>query len=204
MVLRAIIIYIAALVMVRIGQKRFLGRNTAFDLILGIILGSVVSRAINGSGEFFPTIASGFALVFLHWFFAALAFRYDRFGNLVKGRPRTLIEEGNIVWDAMRKSNISRTDLNTALRLELNQDDLDGGPAGASGAQRRYQLCHRRIVPPRDRGRGRPGHADYSHPPGVMARALTCPSRERACIWSSWPMRAPLTWPISKPPNTLM
>jgi uncharacterized membrane protein YcaP (DUF421 family) len=126
MVLRAIIIYIAALVMVRIGQKRFLGRNTAFDLILGIILGSVVSRAINGSGEFFPTIASGFALVFLHWFFAALAFRYDRFGNLVKGRPRTLIEEGSIVWDAMRKSNISRTDLNTALRLELNQDDLDG------------------------------------------------------------------------------
>ena len=125
MVLRAIIIYISALVMVRIGEKRFLGKNTAFDLILGIILGSVVSRAINGSAEFFPTIASGFALVLLHWLFAALAFRSDRFGNLIKGRPRTLIEEGSIVPDAMRKSNISRTDLDTALRLQLNQNDLD-------------------------------------------------------------------------------
>jgi uncharacterized membrane protein YcaP (DUF421 family) len=111
MALRAIIVYVAALLMVRLGEKRFSGKNTAFDVILGIILGSVVSRAITGSSPFFPTLATGFVLVGLHWLFAMIAFRSDRFGTLIKGSPRMLVKDGEMLWDAMRKSNISRNDL---------------------------------------------------------------------------------------------
>lgn len=41
--LRAIIIFLAALLMLKIGNKRFLGRTTAFDFLLGIIIGSVLN-----------------------------------------------------------------------------------------------------------------------------------------------------------------
>ena len=41
MALRALVIFVVGLVMVRLGDKRFLGRSTAFDALLAIILGSV-------------------------------------------------------------------------------------------------------------------------------------------------------------------
>ena len=44
--LRAVIIFVAATIMVRVGSRRFIGRSTALDVMLGIIFGSVVSRAI--------------------------------------------------------------------------------------------------------------------------------------------------------------
>jgi uncharacterized membrane protein YcaP (DUF421 family) len=120
MAVRAVVVYLAALLMIRIGEKRFLGKNTAFDVILGIILGSVVSRAITGSSEFFPTLTAGFVLVLLHWLFATLSFYSDWFGTIVKGHNRLLIENGNILWNAMRKSHISENDLMSALRSQAN------------------------------------------------------------------------------------
>ncbi len=44
--LRTVIVYIAALVMVKIGRKRFIGKSTAFNFCVGIILGSLVTGAI--------------------------------------------------------------------------------------------------------------------------------------------------------------
>lgn len=116
--MRALIIYAAALVMVRLGEKRFMGKSTAFDLILGVILGSVVSRAINGSAELLPTIAAGFVLVGLHWALASLAFRSDRFGTLIKGRTRLLVKDGSVDWDEMKASHTSKDDLLGALRAQ--------------------------------------------------------------------------------------
>lgn len=124
MALRAVIVYVTALLMARLGEKRFLGKSTAFDVILGIILGSVVSRAITGSSSFFPTLAAGFVLVGLHWLFAVIAFRSDQFGTLIKGSPRTLVENGQVLWNAMQKSNISRNDLMGALRSQARVSDV--------------------------------------------------------------------------------
>ncbi len=120
MALRALVVYIATLLMVRLGEKRFLGKNTAFDIILGIILGSVVSRAINGSAPFFPTLVAGFVLVGLHWLFSVLSFRSDHFGTLIKGSTRTIVKDGEIMWTAMRKSHLSKDDLLGALRTEAS------------------------------------------------------------------------------------
>ena len=46
--LRAAVVFIVTILMVRLAKKRFMGRATAFDVILGIMIGSIVSRAING------------------------------------------------------------------------------------------------------------------------------------------------------------
>lgn len=116
MMFRTAIVYVAAIAMVRVGEKRFLGKNTAFDVILGIVLGSVVSRAITGGSPFGPIIVAGFTLVALHWTFAFLSFRFDRFGTLIKGSSRTLVEDGEIRWDEMQSSHVSREDLLGALR----------------------------------------------------------------------------------------
>ncbi|HEX7720092.1 MAG TPA: YetF domain-containing protein [Woeseiaceae bacterium] len=116
MSLRALIIYITAIVLVRVGQMRFMGQNTAFDMILGIILGSVLSRAITGNAPFLPTVTAAGFLVGFHWLFSVVSFHLDFFGKLIKGREKTLVRDGEIHWDNMRKSHISRRDLEMAIR----------------------------------------------------------------------------------------
>lgn len=116
MSLRALIIYVTAIVLVRVGQMRFMGQNTAFDMILGIILGSVLSRAITGNAPLLPTVAAAVVLVAFHWLFSVVSFHSDFVGKLIKGREKTLVQDGEIRWDNMRKSHISRRDLEMAIR----------------------------------------------------------------------------------------
>jgi uncharacterized membrane protein YcaP (DUF421 family) len=123
MALRTIVIYAFSLLIVRLGSKRFLSEATAFDVIVGIMLGSVMSRAINGSAPFFPTLLGGFVLVGMHWLLGVLAYHASWFGTLVKGSPVLLIKDGNIQREGMRRAGLSNNDLEQALRLRSNQTD---------------------------------------------------------------------------------
>src|SRR5216117_1672003 len=84
--LRGIIVFIATLVIVRCGDRRFLSQKTAFDAVLGFILASMLARAVNGTAAFFPTLGGGFVLVMLHRVLASWARRSHRFGYFIKGR----------------------------------------------------------------------------------------------------------------------
>jgi len=117
MSLRALVVFVAAVVMLRVGDKRFMGKSTALDVLLGIVFGSIVSRAITGNAPFFPTLAAGLVLVLLHWIAAAVAFRSHGFGRAVKGTERLLVRDGEIQWEAMRKAHITEHDLEEALRV---------------------------------------------------------------------------------------
>ena len=116
MALRAVIVYAVALAFVRLGDKRFLGKNTAFDFAVGIMFGSVMSRAITNAPEFLPIIGAGGVLLALHWAMAVLTFRSDNVGVLVKGSERRLVKDGEIQWDQMAGAHITERDLGGALR----------------------------------------------------------------------------------------
>jgi uncharacterized membrane protein YcaP (DUF421 family) len=117
MATRSIVIYVVTIFIARFAGQRFFGQHTAFDVVLGIILGSVLSRGINGTAPFFQTIAAGFTLIFLHVLFATLTFYSHTVGLLFKGQPYQLVKDGEIQWKAMRHSRISEKDLMAAIRL---------------------------------------------------------------------------------------
>jgi uncharacterized membrane protein YcaP (DUF421 family) len=123
MALRAVAVYVLTLAIVRLGSKRFLGKGTAFDVVVGIMLGSVMSRAINGSAPFVPTLAAGAVLVGAHWLLAVLAFRVSWVGSLVKGSPVPLIEGGEVREAGLRRGSVSRQDLEQALRTQTGRTD---------------------------------------------------------------------------------
>jgi uncharacterized membrane protein YcaP (DUF421 family) len=122
MALRAIAIYAIMLVLVRLASKRFLSKASAFDVIVAIMLGSIMSRAINGSAPFLPTIVASAALLALHWLFATLA-THTSFGSLVKGEPRLLIKDGKVQENGLREAKLSENDLKEALRLQAGDPD---------------------------------------------------------------------------------
>lgn len=126
MSLRAAIIYLVALLMVRlVGDRRFIGKYAAFDVILSIIFGSTLSRAINGSSAFFFTIFAGFVLVGMHWLFGAIAFNFNKFENKIKGRSRVLIRDGQLCPQTMRACHITKEDLASTLRIQCQMDRLE-------------------------------------------------------------------------------
>ena len=121
---RAVLVYAIALMLVRVGEKRFMGKFTAFDVILGIILGSVISRAVNSSGSILPTLIASLMLVLLHWLMAVISYKSDNLGSLFKGNARLLVKDGDIQWDTMAKTHISRKDLEGQIRSEANTEDV--------------------------------------------------------------------------------
>lgn len=121
--IRTVIVYLVSLALVRVASRRFLSQATAFDVIVGIMLGSIMSRAINGSALFLPTIVAGLVLVGLHWLFAFIAFHTSVFGPVVKGEPVLLIEDGEVQEEGMRFANLTPRDLNEALRLQSGDTD---------------------------------------------------------------------------------
>ncbi len=117
MILRASIIYVSGIAMVRIaGAQRFAGKHSTFDVILSIILGSTLSRTINGAAPFWGTLGAAFALVIIHRLVAFLNAYSHRFSILLSGRSLVLIREGEIQWHNMHKGNISERDLIASLR----------------------------------------------------------------------------------------
>ncbi len=124
--LRAAIIYLAALIMVRIaGDRLFIGKYAAFDVILSIIFGSTLSRAINGTSAFFETIFAGFVLVGMHWLFSTITFHFTEFESNIKGRSRIIIRDGHLCHKAMRDYHITREDVASTLRLQCQIDKLE-------------------------------------------------------------------------------
>lgn len=128
--LRGVIVFVAALIMIRLGHKRSLARKTAFDTVLIVILAAVLSRAINGNAAFFATLGGSLIIVLVHRLFAFVAYHSHWFGVLIKGSPDLIIEDGDLILGTMRRNHISRHDVEEDLRLTAKTEKLSDIRAG--------------------------------------------------------------------------
>jgi uncharacterized membrane protein YcaP (DUF421 family) len=118
--LRGVVVFIAALVIVRCGDRRFLSQKTAFDAVLGFILASMLARAVNGTAAFFPTLGGGLVLVVLHRVLAYWSRRSHAFGLLIKGRSDIIVRDGALDEAATHRNRLSEHDVLEDLRLNGN------------------------------------------------------------------------------------
>lgn len=114
---RAVWIYLIGIFIVRLGKSRLVSRNTSLDVILGFILGSLLSRGITGKSSITDTTAATVALVAAHWVMTWAACRSHKFGELFKGRTKQLVVNGELQPAAMWHSNVSVHDVEEAMRL---------------------------------------------------------------------------------------
>ncbi len=121
--LRTVLVYALTLALVRIANKRFLSEATAFDVVVAIMLGSIMSKAVDGSTPLHLTLLAGAVLLGMHWLFGVLAFHTDWFGPLVKGERVLLIKDGEVQDEGMRRANVTSADLAQVLRLQTNGTD---------------------------------------------------------------------------------
>jgi len=117
MAVRSVVVFFVAIVLVRIGASRLLGKNASLDIIVSITLGSVLSRAINGQAAFFPTLGASLVLVLLHRLLAWVGVYSHGVSLFSKGRDRILVRDGVIDRRALREALMTEDDLLENLRL---------------------------------------------------------------------------------------
>jgi uncharacterized membrane protein YcaP (DUF421 family) len=97
---RAVVVYGLLILFVRLGKKRFLGRATAFDAILIVLIGSVASRTVSGTAPFLASLAATLCFIAIHWIISYFARSSPTLSYLVKGRDTVVMRNGRV--DAVR------------------------------------------------------------------------------------------------------
>jgi uncharacterized membrane protein YcaP (DUF421 family) len=115
---RAVILFAIGIIYIRIAGRRTFSQATPVDIIVAIIVGSNLSRAMTGKAPFLPALAATLLLVVLHRLTVMAAIRWDWLARLVKGSPVVLVREGVEDRKAMLRHGIAARDLQEALRLE--------------------------------------------------------------------------------------
>jgi uncharacterized membrane protein YcaP (DUF421 family) len=121
MATRAFVMFFVALVLIRISGRRSFARHTAFDNIVVIILGAVLSRPIYGASPFWPVVAGSTTFVVVHRLIGLVTSRFPTLERVVKGRPYLLWRDGVLHERAMLRNELSRGDLDAAVRLQMHR-----------------------------------------------------------------------------------
>ena len=117
LVLRAFVVYVFLLVLLRITGKRQVGQLAPFDLVLLLVLSNAVQNSINaGDNSLVGGLISAGTLVVLNYGIGYATFRSRRLETLVEGRPEILIHNGKISEAVMRRAQLTHHELNAALR----------------------------------------------------------------------------------------
>jgi uncharacterized membrane protein YcaP (DUF421 family) len=107
--------YVGLIVVVRMAGKRLAGQTTTFDLLVLIGLGVVMQTAAlaEGAANALVFVAIVFAL---HRLNAWLCARSRRARHLLRGAPRPLIRDGEIIERALELEGVTHAELLAGLR----------------------------------------------------------------------------------------
>ena len=117
MCIRGVVVFLFGLVLIRLFGRKAFGKQTPLDIVLAIIIGSNLSRALTANARFAPTLAATALIALLYWLLEHLAIRWPGFSRLVKGKPIQLIRNGRQDRGTMRRAAVGEGDLDEAARM---------------------------------------------------------------------------------------
>jgi uncharacterized membrane protein YcaP (DUF421 family) len=116
-VLRALVVYIGVMVLVRLSGKRAVGQFTPFDLVLLILIGNAVQNGMNGGDNSLTgALILAVCLISLNYAVAWVIARHPRVRRFVEGNPVELARNGKIHRDVLRRELVSKSDFREAMR----------------------------------------------------------------------------------------
>ena len=114
---RAGCIYFFLLLVLRVTGKRQVGQLAPFDLVLLLVLSNAVQNSMNGGDNSLTGgLISAATLIALNYTVGIATFRSKKLEALIEGRPQVLIHNGKLFEDVLARSQLTRHELNSALR----------------------------------------------------------------------------------------
>jgi uncharacterized membrane protein YcaP (DUF421 family) len=119
---RAVLVFSYGLILLRLSGPRLFGHWSALDIVISIMVGSALARAMTGSAPLIGTMVAAAVMACLHVALAHGVARNRGLAHLVEGEPVVLIDHGVVDHQARKRSKISEADLREGLR----QEGVDG------------------------------------------------------------------------------
>jgi uncharacterized membrane protein YcaP (DUF421 family) len=116
-VVRAVVVYVFLLVLLRITGKRQVGQLAPFDLVLLLVLSNAVQNSMNaGDNSLTGGLVSAATLVGLNFLVGYITHRSKKLEALVEGRPEVLIHNGKVFERVMARVQLTHHELMAAIR----------------------------------------------------------------------------------------
>ena len=115
---RAVLVFAFGLVIVRLAGRRVFGRWAALDIIVSVMVGSCLSRAITGNAPLWGTLAASALIMALHWLLAHLTVLRIGFSRLLEGHAVELAQRGKVSREQQFWHAVSDADLDEAVRQQ--------------------------------------------------------------------------------------
>ncbi len=116
-IIRAVVVYVFLLAMLRLTGKRQVGQMSPFDLVLLLVLSNAVQNSMNGGDN---SITGGLilagTLIGINSFLGWVTYRSKTLEGLVEGRPVILVHHGSIDHEALKQAQVTTHELEAALR----------------------------------------------------------------------------------------
>jgi uncharacterized membrane protein YcaP (DUF421 family) len=110
--LRALIIYLFLLLVLRLLGKRELAQQNTLDFLVLLLVANAVQNGIIGNDNSVTgAIVGALALFGINFTFKALAYRYPWADRVFEGSPSYLIKDGAFMDGTMRREQISKPEL---------------------------------------------------------------------------------------------
>ena len=122
---RSVVVFIIALVLIRISGRRSFSLHSPLDNIITLYSELCLSRAIVGASGFFPVIASCTVLVIIHRLCAYGMVHSPAFSKLVSGEKILLFKEGDFIKQNIDKALICREEILQEVRKAALTENLD-------------------------------------------------------------------------------
>ncbi|KQO26389.1 hypothetical protein ASF11_01380 [Acidovorax sp. Leaf76] len=114
---RATLVYIVLLVLMRLSGHRTVGQFTPFDLLVVVLLSEAVSNGLSGEEKSLTGgLVSAATLIGLNLFVAYITARSHRVQVLVEGRAVLIGRDGKVFEDVLKRYHVPICDVERALR----------------------------------------------------------------------------------------
>jgi uncharacterized membrane protein YcaP (DUF421 family) len=113
---RAALLFPYGVLLLRLLGRRAAGKWSALDIIVAVIVGSSLSRAMTGNADLWGTMAAAAVVMGFHAFIGRVAALWPMASRLLEGRAIPILEGRRLDETAMKFRGVSQADLYEALR----------------------------------------------------------------------------------------
>src|SRR5512140_2940165 len=107
LVVRAVIVYAALLVLLRVTGKRQVGQLAPFDLVLLLVLSNAVQNSMNaGDNSLVGGLISAATLIGLNYLVGLATYRSKRLEAIIEGQPQVLIHNGKLFEKVLARAQL--------------------------------------------------------------------------------------------------
>src|ERR1700710_1086803 len=108
-IVRAVVVYLFLLVLLRLTGKRQVGQLAPFDLVLLLVLSNAVQNSMNGGDNSLTGgLISAATLIAFNYLVGIATFRSKKVEALIEGRPEVLVHNGKLFEEVLARAQLTR------------------------------------------------------------------------------------------------